>query len=390
MQQGTYTNPFNSRSEPPFPANAFISMYYNGTTWTGIELSDLTRATLPAAITADPMGKIQSIFSGSLGIHAKPLGYCFTDELPAGLDYGIMRLHDSGVRWDEIETAQGVYDPVRLAKLDAWVNAAAAAGRDIIYTVYETPPWATAGNNKKEPPANMAHLAAWLTFLYNRYGTKIMYYEGWNEPNVVNSFAGTMAQLVSHQKTIHQTIKALNPSLQVISPSWTFVSGVSATLGLSNYATAAFADSGSVGGYFDIWGYHFYAESSFLRFNRGCIDSVKTAIAAGPAPLRNLDIWCTEVGWSRPNIRTVTESLAVCLAKGIKRCIMYAWDNPGKGDMRIKNYCTKAELNALNARFAGATMQSLNTIRTIATGTDNSTFGGQLGGTINGVGVLLT
>jgi hypothetical protein len=35
-------------------------------------------------------------------------------------------------------------------------------------------------------------------------------------------------------------------------------------------------------------------------------------------------------------------------------------------------------------------MQSLNTVKTVGTGTDNSTFGGQLGGTINGVGVLLT
>jgi hypothetical protein len=390
MKQAVYTNPFNSRKEPPWPASDFLSMYWNGTTWTGIEEADLKLVTLPAAITSDPQGKIQSIFSGTLAIHARPIGYCFTDEVPTDLQFGVLRLHDAKVRWDEIETAQGIYDPVKLAKLDAWVNAANAAGRDIIYTVYGTPAWAAVGGATNAPPTNSSTLANWLTFLYNRYGMKITHYEGWNEPNVVNSFNGTMAQLVAHQKTIYQTLKALNPSIKVISPSWTFVSGVSATLGLSAFATAAFADSGNVGCYFDIWGYHFYAESNFLRFNRACVDSVKTAIAAGPAPLQSAEVWCTEVGVSRPNKRAVMEMVAVCLAKGIKRVVLYAWDNPGKGDMRIKNFVSTADLNAMNAQFAGATMQSLNTVKTVGTGTDNSTFGGQLGGTINGVGVLLT
>lgn len=388
-KQTPYVNPMSSRRQCPFDLNAVMAAYTDGTYWYGIEQADLY-GVVTSDILNDPLQTIQAVFSGSLTTHVKAVGYCFTNEIPDDLNYGVTRLHDSGVTWAEIETSQGVYNAAKLAHLDDFVNKSFAAGRDVIYTVYLTPTWAAVGGDQRNIPTNWTYLENWLAFLYARYGTKITHYEGWNEPNVSGSFAGSLADLVEHQKCIYQKAKALNATLKVISPAWTFTAGIAHAKGLSAYASAAYAASGNVGAYCDIWGYHFYAQTNFLRFDRSCVDAVKTAIATLPTAIKALPIWCTEVGCSRPSYRTAMESVAYCLAKGIERVVLYSWDNTGKGDMALKNYCSISQLNEIASLMSGVTITRMNTVKSVEVGSTPCVFGGQIGAVINGIGRVLT
>lgn len=369
----------------------FVYVYNNGTNWIGIEKTDLIASTLPAGVTGSPTAIMSQQFSGSRVVNAKAVGANFTDSIPSELHVGTVRLHDSGVGWIDIETSKGVYDATALAKLDRMISEAEAVGADIIYIIPKTPVWAAIGGNIRNIPSNMTDLTDYLQFLYNRYGTKITHYEGWNEPNVSGSFAGNIAALVSHQKTIYTKVKSMNAALKVITPSFTFVSGITATLGFNAYMTAAYSDSGSTSYYGDIIGYHFYSETTFLRYNRLAVSALKAAIPSFTGAT-SLPIWNTETGTSKQSRRALHEMVAWDQANGIERSIIYAWDNPGRGNMRFDSLPDPiAKFNYVADLWQGQTLTTVNTMQqpTMSSSTTAFASGAQLGAVLNGVGVYV-
>ena len=58
--------------------------------------------------------------------------------------FGAQRLWDSGVSWQDINPADGVYN---WTLLDEWLSAAQAHNVDILYTFGETPAWASSSPN---------------------------------------------------------------------------------------------------------------------------------------------------------------------------------------------------------------------------------------------------
>ena len=69
------------------------------------------------------------------------------------------------------------------------------------------------------PPTNLADWTNFVTAVATRYGSKIGYYEVWNEPNDPIYGKGTIPQMVELTKATRETLDAANPSAKVITPA---------------------------------------------------------------------------------------------------------------------------------------------------------------------------
>ncbi len=144
---------------------------------------------------------------------------------------GSIRLWDTGTRWDQIETARGVYN---WAPLDAAVTRARAAGiRDILYVMGSTPLWAAsrastaveAGDlnapGTASHPRNDAYYLEYLKALLARYRGRITSYEVWNESNLPMFYRGGAAQIALLTARAYAVIKAQPAPRPILtSPSW--------------------------------------------------------------------------------------------------------------------------------------------------------------------------
>lgn len=140
----------------------------------------------------------------------------FTD-----IGYGTIRFWDGYVVHRILNPSNGTYN---WAGLDYRVNAALAAGLDIIYTFGAMPDWATTApgpypNYNPNPPTQMSYLTTFVQELVTRYAGKIKYYELWNEVDSLGSWVGSMSQMVAQGAAMYPAIKAADPSSIVLSPN---------------------------------------------------------------------------------------------------------------------------------------------------------------------------
>ena len=180
---------------------------------------------LPAAGASAVVGPVTP--AGQFGMTVNAVGR--TIAVPKSP--GSLRLWDTGTRWDQIETARGVYN---WAPLDAAVNRARAAGiRDILYVMGSTPLWAarrtTAAIEKGDAcgpgtaahPASDAYYLEYLRALLARYRGRITSYEAWNESNLPMFYRGSAAQIAALTAKAYAIIKAQPaPRPALTSPSW--------------------------------------------------------------------------------------------------------------------------------------------------------------------------
>jgi hypothetical protein len=167
------------------------------------------------------------------------------------IPFGSYRTLDSGVLWSDIETSSGQYS---FNKLQNRLADAQVAGVDVVYTIYNTPPFhssnptdancgtytSTGLEGGCDPPVDVnadgsgtdASLIAFLQKLVGTVGNQIKYYEIWNEVNVTTEWTGTNQQLVRMAQDTRNTILAANPNAQFLSPS---------------FANLAYAGSGAAG-----------------------------------------------------------------------------------------------------------------------------------------------
>lgn len=137
----------------------------------------------------------------------------------------VLRLWDGGTRMALLNPAKGSY------VWDALDNQVAAAnGFDLIYVFGSTPPWAAepvanaptpaggwaAGTNC---PMDLGALGAFVDALMARYGTKIKYFEPWNEWNAPGFYCGSIEQLAAMTEVIQSRVKRANPAAIVTTPT---------------------------------------------------------------------------------------------------------------------------------------------------------------------------
>lgn len=281
--------------------------------------------------------------------------------------YGIVRSHDwrrdnvninNLIKWCNIETSDGVFD---WTSTDSFVNHHKSAGRKIIIVPDGTPsfhvaspvgaggPYLNAAGNQiagsNMPPDDLSKYERFITALANRYQTDIII-ELWNEPQFEGGstgyWIGTATQLAAMMRVAYSAIKAVNPSIQVISPSCTAV--------IDRVRKLLFASDGAGGvgaDHFDILGYHFYnvpyTGSINMTSSVSQAGNLKAILTETSRP--NREIWNTESGvesesgstgglfWLSGPTRAayVGRFFALRWALGIYTNIWYAYDSSSMG-----------------------------------------------------------
>jgi Beta-galactosidase len=169
-----------------------------------------------------------------------------------GTNAALFRTWDT-TSWSKIEPAKGVYN---WSVLDAVVAQAQSKKGEVILTLGQTPRWASPvpdaasfyGMGASYPPSNVADWTDFVKAVAARYGSKIGYYEIWNEPNDPTFGKGTIAQLVELTKATRETLNAVLPGAKVITPAPYSVGWLDGFLAAGG------------GQWSDIVGYHIYNE----------------------------------------------------------------------------------------------------------------------------------
>ena len=229
------------------------------------------------------------------------------------------------VVWSRIEVAPGVYDPTRLAELDALVEEVHGAGLRLLLSIAGTPRFYAPGTGGA--PQDPAPLGAFLRMLALRYRGQVQAYEPWNEPNLAREWGsgrlwpdGPRA-FVHLQQAAYAGLRAGDPGALVVLPPLA-PSGVGGCTGCDRsqalddrlYLELVYqVDDGAVKDAFDVLGVHafglnnppddwtdvqtvpgtdFKGEPSFYfkRFTQ----LREVMLAHGD----DKPMWMTEVGWS--------------------------------------------------------------------------------------------
>ena len=369
---GAYpSNPFTNN------ANLFgddiLQVYDDGTNYIAIEKTDALQSPLPSVVTNAPKympaetnydtagrsrNSITAIKSTPVTVTRSMLG------MNVGYNYdtfdfskaGFIRLMDCGTQWKHIEQTAGGRDAVAVARMDDIINRAVAAGCEVIYVVNDTPPvrsrYPTNANPNYWLPGSagtpgavdFTSLTTFINWLLGRYGNKITYIEGWNEPNLTNSYADTngAAGIKDYINTIATAVTTWNAAnsgtVKVIGPTCTGYSGINTdAVSVSSLATAgAYANTPAVG-------YHIYrgggdtSKSVGFSVPKHLIWPINAQLTASGISGKNLFI--TEFGTSDLT-RVGTKGwfirhMLYWICRGATKVSPYAWDNAGIGDMRV-------------------------------------------------------
>ena len=379
---GVYpSNPFTNNDT--LYGDDILQVYDDGANYIAIEKTDALTASLPAAVTSAPKymppevnydtsgrsrNAITAIKSSAVTINRNMLG------MNVGYNYqtfdftkaGFIRLMDCGTQWKHIEQVAGGRDAEAVARMDDIINRAVAAGCEVVYVVNDTPPvrsrYPTNANPNYWLPGtagtpgavDFTSLTAFINWLLGRYGNKITYIEGWNEPNLSNSYADSngAAGIKDYTNAIATAVSAWNAAnsgtVKVIGPTCTGYSGINTdTVSVASLATAgAYANTPALG-------YHIYrgggstVNSVGFSVPKHLIWPINAQLTALSLTAKSLFI--TEFGVSDlkrvGNKRWFLRHMIYWICRGATKVSPYAWDNMGIGDMRV-NQVSKAWYDA--------------------------------------------
>jgi Glycosyl hydrolases family 39 len=292
--------------------------------------------------------------------------------------FGTWRVWDAYVPWPSLEPEKGKWD---FTRLDKYVAAADQHHVDVLLTLGLTPAWASARPAEKSSygPGNAAEpkdISDWRDYVQavaTRYKGRIHEYEIWNEPNLGNFYTGSVGEMAELGRVAYQTLKQVDPTITVCSPSATGSGGVK---WLDQYLK-----SGG-GEYADVIGFHLYVNPSAPEEMLPLIQQVEQVMrndGAGDKPL-----WDTETGWAIQNTLSVVQPASgkgfnsivlspdqastylartyiLSWASGVSRLYWYAWDNGTMGLVENGGKILKAPARAygeLENWLIGARMTS--------------------------------
>jgi hypothetical protein len=247
------------------------------------------------------------------------------------LRYGTTRTWDSFpmLDWADINSAPGVYN---FQYLDAFLIRSQQRNVDVIYTFGRTPQWASSqpstpdpyGPGECAPPANLQNWDEYVTAIVTHVGSRITYWELWNEPQDPEYYCGDMRTMVTMAQHAYRIIKAINPAAQVITPA---ASAAGGPAWLDSYL----AQGG--GEYADIMSFHGYCNNQAESIN-SVVARYRNVVAAHGQSGKPL--WDTEGDWAGDpdDVLYGNANRAAFMAKyyllqwsaGVSRFVWYAYD----------------------------------------------------------------
>ncbi len=267
------------------------------------------------------------------------------------LNFGMLRLWDSGTRWADIEPTRGDW---RFGRLDYYVNEAGVHGAKVLYTLGSTPKWASARPEERcgyyphgcaAEPRSMEDWREYVRVVARRYRGKICCYEVWNEPDFSGPskdpkksafYTGSVADLVEMARIARQVLHEEDPDAVLFSPA--IVNGPLNRL--DKFLAAGGRD------YVQGISYHFYAFNDESRMLRE-IEAVRDVMRKNG--LAHLPLWSTEAGVEvyapnepmPPDIKTritreeaaamMVRQIALAAFAGLDKYFYYAWDSDKSG-----------------------------------------------------------
>lgn len=327
---------------------------------------DADFATLDANVLAIPGFRASVVTSSPVTVTDTFFGMSVKDRVNdrlEGVTASVVRSHDLGNgkgRWQKIQPTSSTWD---WTDVDLWVDKHYAAGRDMIFTLFATPAWASARPTEvgayqasnpgiQAEPSDMTKWDAYCTAVVTRYLGKIKYFEVWNEPNLQNNgttttgsfffFSGTWAKLAEMVRRANQAIKAVDPTAKILCPpvqGWAATSGTSDTYFTGMMSAATGDGSTTMKDWVDIVAVHLYLPTGNKAADLSAmIDRVNACkVTAG---VSGLETWDTESGPIGPDALTILDvaaqaivgrMLIVMAAKGIARTVYYQLDHATMG-----------------------------------------------------------
>lgn len=254
----------------------------------------------------------------------------------------LLRLWDGGTRLALLNPSPGEY---KWDKLDAHLDASEAAGMESIYVFGSTPGWAavtvpnhppSAWNDNPDGncPMDLVALTDFTFALMEHAGSRLKYFETWNEWNASNFYCGTLDQLVAMHDTIWTIVKRLQPEALVTTPTPCWFPS-SAEWPTVDTAMSSFLE---IAAPFDIVTLHGYI------LNGKPARDIQPTLAAMMDMLDargvTAPVWDTEYGPNDPNNIPadqrrlwVYDSVVVRQQMGLELACWYQWDNQTHGPM---------------------------------------------------------
>ena len=237
----------------------------------------------PAPQSARTARPVSSTF---FGMTVNKLG---THQSWPALGTRIVRLWDTHTRWMDIEPAKGRWD---FTRPDMYVDYAQRHGAQVLFTLGQTPAWAAADAKVHcyyaagcSPPADLADWRTYVGTLAARYGSRVRYWELWNEPNTPEFWRGSPEQLAEMARIAREEILRANPNAQFLGPGL----GAVGFGFLDRFLTAGGGDS------LDAISFHAYANASVRQVIASQSRVRAIADRHGKA---GLPLWNTEFGIS--------------------------------------------------------------------------------------------
>jgi hypothetical protein len=280
----------------------------------------------------------------------------------APLRYGTTRTWDSFpmLDWADINSAPGVYD---FQHLDTFLKMNQERNVEVIYTFGRTPLWASSqpgtptpyGPGQCAPPTDLQNWDNYVTAIAVHAGTRIAYWELWNEPQDPEYYCGDVRTLLTMAQHAYRIIKSVNPAALIITPS---ASAAGGPAWLATYL------SQGGGNYADIMSFHGYCNSEAESINSVVAQYRNVISAHGQG---NKPLWDTEADWAGDpdDVLEGDTNRAAFIAKyyllqwsgGVSRFVWYAYDGGTWGGLSGADPDVTA-YNTVQQWMEGASMPS--------------------------------
>lgn len=123
----------------------------------------------------------------------------------------------SGVHWQDIETARGIYN---WTAFDAILAYEQSVGADTIYAFGQVPGWANGNSGAAAPPTSFQDFYDFVTAVITRANGRIKYFEAWNEPDNTITWTGTQAQMITIAQNVYSLVHTQASASLVLGPSF--------------------------------------------------------------------------------------------------------------------------------------------------------------------------
>lgn len=286
-----------------------------------------------------------------LGFHAHDPAHI---RAAAGTGYSTIRLWDTRTDWASLAPQRGLWN---FDRIDAYLVASEKAHLKVLWTIGNTPRWASArpyekcayGSGCAAEPENIEDWRRYVHTIATTFRGRIECYEPWNEASFPTDpifkppgaggdpaqfFSGSVDAMVSIARVAYEEIKRADPQACVLSPS--FHTSGDWVMKLDRFLAAG------GGQYLDVISEHFYFGEEPERVVR-IIREIRQVLAKHG--LSHVPIWNTEVGWPfeaqakhwpglplKDLVYAMTlRSYLLNASEGVSRVYWYAWDNKGMG-----------------------------------------------------------